>query len=54
MFIKLVKLQDQLPLLIRVFMVVIDHIRRSPTDSGKNEEIHMICICGREQELHED
>jgi len=36
MFIKLVKLEDQLPLLINVFMVIIDHIRRSPTDSGKN------------------
>jgi hypothetical protein len=54
MFIKWVKSKDQVPLLINVFMVIIDGIRKSPTDSGKNKEIHMICVCGREQELHED
>jgi hypothetical protein len=54
MFIKWVKLKDQPQLLLSVVMVIIDHIRNSPTDSGKNKEIHMICVCGREQELHED
>jgi hypothetical protein len=49
-----VKLKDQLPLTINVFMAITDHIRRSPTDSGKNKEIHMICVGGHEQELHED
>jgi hypothetical protein len=54
MFIKWVKLTGQLPLLISVFMVIIDDMKRSPTDSGENKEMHMICVCGREQELHED
>jgi len=54
MFIKWVKLTGQLPLLISVCMVTIDDMRRSPTHSGKNKEIHMICVCGREQEVHED
>jgi len=51
---KWVKLKDQLPVLINVFMVIIDQTRRSPTDSGKNKEICMICVDGHEQELHED
>jgi len=54
MFIKWMKLTGQLPPLISVFMVTIDHMRRSPTDGGENKEIHMICVCGREQEVHED
>ena len=54
MFIKWVKLKDQLTLVISIFMLVIDHSRSSPTDSGKNKETHMICVCGCEQEPHED
>ena len=48
------EIKDQLPLLINFFMVITDHISSSPTDSGKNKQIHMICVFGHEQELHED
>jgi hypothetical protein len=44
MFIKWVKLKDQLPLLLSIFMVIIDHIRRLPTDSEKNRDTRDLCL----------
>jgi len=37
MFIKWVKLKDQPPMLLSIFMVIIYHSRRLPTDSGKTK-----------------
>jgi len=39
------KFKNTLPLLIKVFMVIIDHIRRSPTDSGKKQtDTYDLCL----------